>query len=41
MSVCTEPLVKDCSVTGPDICRTEYESECWTKQGWGDYYETH
>merc|ERR1712110_255755 len=33
VSVCTEPLVKDCSVTGPDICRTEYESECWTKQG--------
>merc|ERR1712168_898304 len=26
------PLVKDCDVQGPEICRTEYESECWTKQ---------
>merc|ERR1711890_215081 len=25
-------LVKDCDVQGPEICRTEYESECWTKQ---------
>merc|ERR1719410_1267407 len=22
----------DCDVQGPEICRTEYESECWTKQ---------
>ena len=29
---CREPLVKDCSIEGPEICRTEYESECWTKQ---------
>merc|ERR1711892_409260 len=26
------PLVKDCDVQGPEICRTEYGSECWTKQ---------
>ena len=32
VTVCTEPLVKDCDVQGPEICRTEYESECWTKQ---------
>ena len=31
-SVCRTPLVKDCDVQGPEICRTEYESECWTKQ---------
>ena len=24
--------MKDCDVQGPEICRTEYESECWTKQ---------
>merc|ERR1711994_689398 len=29
--VCRTPLVKDCDVQGPEICRTEYESECWTK----------
>merc|ERR1719342_450743 len=28
-SVCRTPLVKDCDVQGPEICRTEYESECW------------
>merc|ERR1712058_151091 len=32
VNVCRKPLVKDCEVEGPDICRTEYESECWTKQ---------
>merc|ERR1712080_442737 len=31
-NICRTPLVKDCDVPGPDICRTEYESECWTKQ---------
>merc|ERR1712083_249152 len=32
VAVCRPPLVKDCDVQGPEICRTEYESECWTKQ---------
>jgi len=32
VEVCRKPLVKDCDVQGPEICRTEYESECWTKQ---------
>ncbi|XP_023319728.1 uncharacterized protein LOC111694904 [Eurytemora carolleeae] len=32
VEVCRTPLVKDCDVSGPEICRTEYESECWTKQ---------
>merc|ERR1712002_1080946 len=32
VEVCRTPLVKDCDVQGPEICRTEYESECWTKQ---------
>jgi len=32
VQVCRTPLVKDCDVSGPEICRTEYESECWTKQ---------
>merc|ERR1711889_36323 len=31
-TVCRTPLVKDCDVQGPEICRTEYESECWPKQ---------
>ena len=31
MEICRTPLVKDCDVQGPEICRTEYESECWTK----------
>jgi hypothetical protein len=22
------PLLKDCNIKGPEICRTEYESEC-------------
>merc|ERR1712059_27823 len=30
--VCRTPLVKDCDIQGPEICRTEYESEWWTKQ---------
>merc|ERR1712179_256218 len=30
VQVCRTPLVKDCDVQGPEICRTE--SECWTKQ---------
>ena len=32
VQVCRTPLVKDCNVEGPEVCRTEYESECWTKQ---------
>ena len=32
VQICRTPLVKDCNIQGPDICRTEYESECWTKQ---------
>merc|ERR1712033_117477 len=31
-NICRTPLVKDCDIQGPEICRTEYESECWTKQ---------
>merc|ERR1711934_57292 len=31
-TVCRTPLIKDCDIQGPEICRTEYESECWTKQ---------
>jgi len=29
---CRKPLVKDCDVAGEQICRTEYQSECWSKQ---------
>merc|ERR1711881_755915 len=32
VQICREPLIKDCDVQGDEICRTEYESECWTKQ---------
>merc|ERR1712010_93145 len=32
VEVCRNPLVKDCTIKGPRICRTLYESECWTKQ---------
>merc|ERR1712200_44808 len=31
-NICRTHLVKDCPGTGPQVCRTEYESECWTKQ---------
>ena len=30
--ICRKPLVKDCDVAGEQICRTEYQSECWSKQ---------
>merc|ERR1712179_732875 len=31
--ICRTPLVKDCTIRVPEkICRTRYESECWTKQ---------
>jgi len=34
VQVCRTPLVKDCTVKEPKpkVCRTLYESECWTKQ---------
>jgi len=33
VNICREPLVKKCGKDDGDvICRTEYESECWTKQ---------
>merc|ERR1712106_48041 len=28
VAVCRTPLVKDCDVQGPEICRTEYEEKC-------------
>jgi len=31
VQVCMTPLVKDCNLRGPEVCRTEYISECWTK----------
>ena len=30
--VCRNTLIKDCISSGPDLCRTIYQSECWTKQ---------
>jgi len=30
--VCRKPLVKDCEIEGETVCRTEYQSECWSKQ---------
>merc|ERR1711997_886257 len=32
VQICRKPLVKDCNIEGPEICTTQYESECWTKQ---------
>jgi len=32
VTVCRTPLVKPEYCEGEEICRTEYESECWTKQ---------
>ena len=33
-NVCRRPLVKDCNPSDDreTICRTEYQSECWSKQ---------
>jgi len=31
VQICRKSLEKDCNIRGPEICRTEYESECWTK----------
>ena len=30
--VCRRPLVKDCDLPGEEICRTEFQSECWSKR---------
>ena len=30
-------MVKDCEIEGHEICRTEYEPECWTKHEEHDY----
>jgi len=30
--VCRRPMVKDCDTQGEEVCRTEYQAECWTKQ---------
>ena len=32
VEVCRNPLVKDCTTKGNEMCRTVYESECWTRQ---------
>jgi len=32
VEVCVEPLVKDCGAVGPEVCSTEYQSECETVQ---------
>jgi len=32
VQICRNPLVTDCSVEGEPICRTEFESECYTHQ---------
>ena len=32
VNICRTPLVKDCDSDGEEICRTEYESECVTRQ---------
>jgi len=31
VEICTRPLVKDCNLSGPETCRTEYVTECWTR----------
>ena len=30
--MCHTPLVKNCTVPGPEVCRTEYETWCMTRQ---------
>ena len=30
--VCRRPLVKDCDLPGEEVCRTEFQSECWSKR---------
>jgi len=32
VEVCHTPLVKNCTVPGPEVCRTEYETWCMTRQ---------
>jgi len=31
-TVCRRGMVKDCDLQGEEVCRTEYQAECWTKQ---------
>ena len=31
MIKCHHSLTQDCNLPGPSVCRTEYISECWTK----------
>merc|ERR1712212_1282061 len=31
VKICRVHLEKNCYEKGPEICRTEYESECWTR----------
>jgi len=30
VEVCKVPLIKNCDKKGPEVCTTEYETECWT-----------
>merc|ERR1719370_743661 len=32
VQICVEPLIKDCDAPGPEVCSTEYQSECETLQ---------
>jgi len=32
VEICNTPLVKDCNIPGPEVCRTVYESVCETRQ---------
>jgi len=32
VEICRETLIKDCDIPGPEVCSTEYESECETVQ---------
>ena len=32
VEICRKPLVKDCDITGEEVCKTIYELECATVQ---------